>query len=186
MPLILRSILEVIWFFLPGFAANMAPVFAARYHWLPSLKLPLDARYTLGNDRILGNNKTVRGLVVGLIAGTLVGMGQYLVVRGLGVGATSLFSYSSLITSMALGYWLGLGALLGDIIKSFLKRRVTIPAGESWIPWDQIDIVIGMLLMTAWIIPFSLIHIVSAFVIVGGGMFVVSVLGFRLRIKKAV
>ena len=38
--------------------------------------------------------------------------------------------------------------MAGDSAKSFLKRRVGIPPGESWILFDQLDFVIGALVLT--------------------------------------
>jgi CDP-2,3-bis-(O-geranylgeranyl)-sn-glycerol synthase len=40
---------------------------------------------------------------------------------------------------------LGFGALAGDSIKSFFKRRVGVKPGKRWFPFDQIDFVIGAL-----------------------------------------
>ena len=36
------------------------------------------------------------------------------------------------------------GALLGDIIESFFKRRIGKKRGEDWIPFDQIDFILGV------------------------------------------
>ena len=37
------------------------------------------------------------------------------------------------------------GALIGDIIESFFKRRIGKGRGEDWIPFDQIDFILGAL-----------------------------------------
>ena len=37
------------------------------------------------------------------------------------------------------------GALIGDIIESFFKRRVGIERGKNWIPFDQLDFILGVL-----------------------------------------
>jgi len=37
------------------------------------------------------------------------------------------------------------GALIGDIIKSFFKRRIGKKRGQDWIPFDQIDFILGVL-----------------------------------------
>ncbi|KAA0006124.1 MAG: CDP-archaeol synthase, partial [Thermoplasmata archaeon] len=39
------------------------------------------------------------------------------------------------------------GALLGDIVESFFKRRVGKERGEDWIPFDQVDFLIGALIL---------------------------------------
>ena len=37
------------------------------------------------------------------------------------------------------------GALMGDIIESFFKRRIGKKRGEDWIPFDQLDFILGVL-----------------------------------------
>ena len=37
------------------------------------------------------------------------------------------------------------GALFGDIIESFFKRRMGRNRGEDWIPFDQLDFILGVL-----------------------------------------
>jgi CDP-2,3-bis-(O-geranylgeranyl)-sn-glycerol synthase len=40
------------------------------------------------------------------------------------------------------------GALLGDITESFFKRRVGKQRGEDWIPFDQLDFILGVLVLS--------------------------------------
>ncbi|MEM3153941.1 MAG: CDP-archaeol synthase, partial [Candidatus Woesearchaeota archaeon] len=51
------------------------------------------------------------------------------------------FEFSGLKWALAAG----IGALLGDSIKSFFKRRLGILPGRPWIPFDQVDYAIGAL-----------------------------------------
>jgi CDP-2,3-bis-(O-geranylgeranyl)-sn-glycerol synthase len=37
--------------------------------------------------------------------------------------------------------------MAGDAVKSFLKRRAGIRPGRPWIPFDQIDFVVGELVL---------------------------------------
>ena len=39
------------------------------------------------------------------------------------------------------------GALIGDIIESFFKRRIGKNRGEDWIIFDQLDFIIGALIL---------------------------------------
>jgi CDP-2,3-bis-(O-geranylgeranyl)-sn-glycerol synthase len=48
-------------------------------------------------------------------------------------------SYAILI----MGLFMGFGALIGDSIKSFFKRQMNIAPGRPWVPFDQLDFVIG-------------------------------------------
>ena len=65
-------ILELLYFMLPAFLANMAPVFAKGH--LKFLNRPLDFGLSLFGRPLLGDNKTWRGLVVGVLVGALVGL----------------------------------------------------------------------------------------------------------------
>jgi len=44
------------------------------------------------------------------------------------------------------GLAFGLGAMSGDSLKSLAKRLRHIPPGQSWIPMDQLDFVVGALI----------------------------------------
>ena len=46
------------------------------------------------------------------------------------------------------GGLLGFGALCGDSIKSFFKRQIGIAPGKSWFPFDQLDYLVGALLVS--------------------------------------
>jgi CDP-2,3-bis-(O-geranylgeranyl)-sn-glycerol synthase len=48
-----------------------------------------------------------------------------------------------------------MGTLGGDALKSFFKRQLDIPPGESWIPFDQVDYVLGGIAGTALCIRLS-------------------------------
>ena len=51
---------------------------------------------------------------------------------------------------------MGFGALTGDVIKSFFKRRAGIAPGKKFIPFDQTDFVIGALLFITPIFDLTL------------------------------
>ena len=46
------------------------------------------------------------------------------------------------------GLLAGLGAILGDLVKSFFKRRLGIKSGQSWPIFDQLDFIAGFLFFT--------------------------------------
>ena len=56
----------------------------------------------------------------------------------------SLISYERWLL---LGLGCGVGALGGDSIKSLIKRQLGIAPGRSWIPADQLDFVVGGLVV---------------------------------------
>jgi CDP-2,3-bis-(O-geranylgeranyl)-sn-glycerol synthase len=102
---------------------------------------PIDLGRTYPDGkRILGDGKTYRGFVLGVCTGVAVGLLQmYLAAR---------FSWEMLpshtITSVCV---LATGALLGDMCKSYVKRRLGKKRGERWLIADQYDLVAGAFLL---------------------------------------
>ena len=160
-----QIIFETIYLFLPAMAANLTPVFAARYNWLAFLNRPLDGGLTWHNGAILGANKTWRGLLIGVAAAALTGWAQGHVYLGAG---------------------LGLGALAGDAVKSFFKRRAGIVSGQNWRPWDQIDFVLGAMAASLLFSPLTFTHYALAIIIIGFGSYLVSYAGVKLGVKKEI
>jgi CDP-2,3-bis-(O-geranylgeranyl)-sn-glycerol synthase len=78
---------------------------------------------------------------------------------------------------------LGLGALLGDAIESFFKRRNNVPPGESWFPFDQTDYIIGGLALWAPIAQPSLQVVLAIFGVYFGLHLLVSYIGFLMGFK---
>jgi CDP-2,3-bis-(O-geranylgeranyl)-sn-glycerol synthase len=76
------------------------------------------------------------------------------------------------------------GALLGDLLKSFFKRLAHRPPGTAWVPFDQIDYILGAVVATRLVVPLSWRQMgiaVAAFVLLH---FIVSAAGYLLRLKE--
>jgi len=85
-------------------------------------------------QRILGDHKTIRGLVSGMLVGIAVGVFESI-----------LFSQSLLF----LAALASLGALLGDLAGAFVKRRLKIRPGDSLPGLDQLDFILGAILLVS-------------------------------------
>ncbi|MCD6109318.1 CDP-2,3-bis-(O-geranylgeranyl)-sn-glycerol synthase [bacterium] len=151
-------------FFLPAYVANAMPVIISGLKIFPSLAKPI-------NKKLFGKNKTYRGFITGITGAMLISPIQNL----LG------FSYDNLIL---LAFLLGLGALLGDLIKSFIKRKIGKKSGRSWPVFDQIDYVIGALLFSSIIFPQSLSVIIVLIVISPLFSILANIIAYNLKIKK--
>jgi len=127
-------ILKSLYFFLPAYFANMAPVLLKK---IPFANIPV-------NEKIFGKNKTWRGLLLGAIVGGIIFWVQKLL-HQVGWQKLSLIDYNDF--SILLGFLMGFGALLGDLVKSYYKRKAGIKPGCPWVPFDQIDFVIGALVI---------------------------------------
>ncbi len=143
---IFLAILSAFYLLLPAYMANMAPVFFR--NTFSFLALPIDGGRKLKGKRIFGDHKTVRGFIFGVLLGILTASSQYLFQMNQFFTSITLLNYSHFIL---IGFLLGFGALFGDLIKSFFKRRVDIPAGKPFIPFDQIDFTVGALFFICFI-----------------------------------
>jgi len=143
-------LLKCLYFMLPAYLANMAPVFAKKLGVFKFLAKPVDKGRTLGGKPIFGAHKTWRGFVVGIAIAIATAWLQYLLYSITPFQKISLLVYSE-INLWLLGFLFGFGALFGDLIKSFFKRRMNLKPGAPWIPFDQLDFVIGALIFAGFI-----------------------------------
>ena len=142
---IMLEIAAAIWFIFPAYCANAAPVIFGG-----GLQMDFGKKFVDGKP-ILGSHKTWRGFFAGLVIGTLVGYVQTLLFEQF------LFDYSQFSYSIILGFVLSLGALTGDLIESFAKRRLNHSPGKSLPVADQIDFILGAFLFSILVSPPSLL-----------------------------
>ena len=136
-------ILQCVYFILPAYFANMAPVIVKDI--FKKLAVPLDFGKTLGNKPIFGEHKTFRGLIFGVLFAIILTYMQYLLYKNNIFTDFAIVDYSNWLL---LGFLLGLGSMIGDLAKSFLKRRLGYEPGKPFIPFDQTDFIIGALAFT--------------------------------------
>lgn len=163
----------------------MAPVLAAKMPVLKELRAPMDGGRTFRGKRILGANKTWRGLFCGMVAATLAfAAQQYLVVHaGWLDGFTDQADYASL-SALLIGPLFAIGVLGGDACKSFIKRRLNVPPGRPWPFFDQVGEIIGAVLVTAPFVSFSWVQYVLVVAIWVVADFLVSALVYMVGWKE--
>ena len=176
------AVVGVAYFFLPAYLANMAPVLIGGA-W-PALARPLDGGRMLGGRRILGDHKTWRGLLAGIAVGVLVFEAQVLLHRLGLLHRLAAVDYGSALPLLP-GFLLGLGAGVGDAIKSFFKRRRDIAPGASWIGFDQLDFMAGAYLLVLPLYALPLLPTLVLLPAVFAGSLVVSATGYWLGLKEA-
>lgn len=125
------------YFILPAYFANMCPVI---FGWLNfPLGQPISEKY-------LGSHKTWRGFYGGYIGALLILFLQSKLGPLLPITLFQpLLDYQN-INLFLYAFLFGIGAITGDGIKSFFKRRLGIKPGRPFFPFDQLDFVIGALL----------------------------------------
>ena len=72
---------------------------------------------------------------------------------------------TSVSSGILIGFLLGFGALLGDAIGSFLKRRLGIGRGKPAPILDQLDFIIVALILVSFAVKLDLLVIVIALVL---------------------
>jgi len=112
--LIYGLIIYPIIYIFAAYAANGAPVLFGGGR-------PLDFGKKISGKRIFGNNKTIRGTLSSLAVGAIVG----------------LIEYPFLHYMLPIAILLTIGANIGDLFGSFIKRRLNIKSGASVPVLDQ-------------------------------------------------
>ena len=152
--MIAEAVAVAFWVMLPAYIPNNAAVLAGGGS-------PIDGGRTLGGRRLLGDGKTWRGTLVGTLAGALLALGLN-AVHGPVTTATGV-SLPRFPPSVVLS--LPLGAMIGDIAASFLKRRTGRQRGAAFPVLDQLDFVAGALLVTLVVAPSWLLETVTLLVL---------------------
>ena len=124
---------------------------------------PIDLGKTFFDGRrVLGDGKTFRGFFAGLAAGLCCGAA---------LGNTTL------------GLFLSLGALVGDIIAAFFKRRIGLERGAPAPGLDQLDFLAGALLLGCFVQPPTIDTVFITVVITPLLHLTVNLLGHLLGLK---
>ncbi len=125
--LLARSLMYI----LPAYFANGAPVLFGGGRPIDGGRLFRDGK------PIFGPRKTVRGFISGVLVGT---------VTAFCLGLAGLLP--AFPDALILGFLMGLGAMVGDLAGSFIKRRLNRPPGAPTPGLDQLDFVIGAVLFS--------------------------------------
>lgn len=180
-----QDILLAIWFLFPAAVANAIPVFAAAIPMLKKFDAPIDAGKMWRGYELLGPHKTWRGIITGIIAATFVLWIQQLLVEHFAWARyiVGTIDYTHLPV-LLLGPLFAIGALGGDAVKSFLKRRRDIPSGGTWVPFDQLDYVIGGVIVSLLFVILTPLQYIWIFIIWFLMHLLATRIGYELGLKK--
>ncbi|MDD6048360.1 MAG: CDP-2,3-bis-(O-geranylgeranyl)-sn-glycerol synthase [Methanobrevibacter ruminantium] len=152
---LLIGILGAVYFMLPAYVANLSGLAFGGGTPVDGGKECKDGR------RLIGNGVTWKGFINGTILGTIVGgilgiIGSfYGDLNVLTSGVIALPVYGSIIGGLTLGFLMAFGALLGDLVGSFIKRRMGLQSGEPAPIMDQLDFVAGALILSLLVVKIS-------------------------------
>ena len=174
-------ILTALYYALPGMVANMFPLFGR--NMLGPMAKPVDFGLKLRGKRLFGENKTIRGFVLGISGGVLTGFFQFLLRDVHFFSSISYVDYT-LANSIIIGAVFGFAALFGDAVESVMKRQTGIAPGKPFIPFDQLDYVLGIILFSFLLKPMTWQMMLA--LVIFGFLFHIAVtrIGFILKIRK--
>lgn len=123
-------LIAILAYLLPLYAANSCAL-------LFGGGVPLDFNKKIGGKPVFGAGKTIKGTIAGLICGLIAAL-------ILSFFITEAFTENYLLFSSILVT----GGVFGDIIASFFKRRLGFEKGQAMPLIDQLDFVIGGIILT--------------------------------------
>lgn len=142
-------IFKAIWLFMPSYTPNNFAVVIGG-------GMPIDlGRNFIDGKRIFGDGKTFRGFAGGVTGGVITGVVQYKVERIIGIQMFSLLSFNDAIL---LFFLLSAGSLTGDMIGSFIKRRLGFERGEKAPLLDQLDFLVFSIILASFHKSFFLLY----------------------------
>jgi CDP-2,3-bis-(O-geranylgeranyl)-sn-glycerol synthase len=175
----MNDLIVAFWLMLPAYIPNNCAV-------LFGGGMPLDGgRIFSDGRRTLGDGKTFRGTFAGTVCGILVGLLQNIVAPFVG-----LPSFGSGDEMLSILVALSLGAMLGDIVAAFFKRRMGLKRGAPLFIIDQLDFVIGAWILTLFMAPewfilhFTPIIILIVLIVTPILHRVTNIIGYRMGAKK--
>lgn len=135
-------LITAFWLMLPAYLPNNCAV-------LFGGGTPLDFGKTFHDgNRMLGDGKTFRGTIAGTLGGIFIGLQLNYLAPSLGLPSFGL-GFGQLLVLVGLSF----GAMLGDIVAAFFKRRMGLKRGAQLFIIDQLDFVIGSWVLTMIIAP---------------------------------
>ena len=153
----IAKIIDTIILFLPSYVANSTPVVLGGGPALDGGKQWSDGK------PILGPNKTIRGCLTGIIVGTLIGLLQGNLIGG--------FAQAT-------------GAILGDLISSFYKRRRDYSPGSSMPIIDQLDFISLAIILSYPFQQTDLLSVAVIMVITVPIHYAVNYISWLMKLKK--
>lgn len=178
-----QFILSCLYFFLPAYFANMTPPLIRKAGLFNFLDKPVDFGRRFKGEAILGKNKSWRGVISGSIIGILVAGLQLWLYRFSFIKEISFFDYSE-INILAFGFLISIGAIFGDLLFAFIKRRLKMEPGQKFIPFDQTNYVIGAALFLTPFLKINILIWITIFLLTFFLHLIINRIGYHLGLHK--
>jgi CDP-2,3-bis-(O-geranylgeranyl)-sn-glycerol synthase len=142
---LIGTILHSLYYISPAYCANSFAVFGGGK--------PVDFGRSWRGKRIFGDGKSWRGLVIGVVAGTLFGLMWFYLSKSGPLNEVYFGVFDFRITDPLFGLYLSIGAMIGDLVNSFVKRQLGLKRGAPFWGGDQWNLMFGGLLVAYFFAP---------------------------------
>ena len=180
----LNFAISSLYFFLPAYFANITPPLTKKTKIFDFLAKPVDFNKKFFGKPIFGSHKTWRGLIFAFLVGFCLAIFQKFLFNFSFFRKISLLDYSK-INIFLFAFLISFGAIFGDLFFAFIKRRLNLPPGTPFLPFDQTNYVIGT---TLFLEPFFELGFSVWFFLFFATFFlhiIVNRLGYHLKIHSA-
>lgn len=157
---IINKVFLLIWKVLPAYIANATPLIIVR----SGHPIDLNKKFIDGKP-LLGPGKTIEGFFAGFISGTLTGLIQN-------------------PSNFMRAFTLSLGAMLGDLLGSFIKRRLNIGRGKPAPFLDQATFIIVALLLSSKFEQYTLGEMFTIILITIPIHLITNIIAYIIGIKR--
>jgi CDP-2,3-bis-(O-geranylgeranyl)-sn-glycerol synthase len=162
---VLSEVFSAFWFILPAYIANGGALVIGGGSPLDGGRIFSDGR------RVIGDGVTVRGTIGGIAAGTAMGT-----IQGL--------ASSDIAGGLLVGLLMGIGAMFGDSLGSFTKRRLGIARGRAAPGLDQLGFLVFAIVFASLATEVSLTTVAILLILTPTIHLCTNVLAYKLGIKK--
>ncbi len=175
-------IFTYIYFYLPGAMANIGANIGRFIPGFKDLITPVDMGMKLNGIRLVGDHKKIGSFIFGVLFGTLVGILKTLYLDRYLPGF--LLLHLDITQNILMYSLISLGALSGDLVKSFIKRQLKRPEHSPWIPFDEIDHTTLSLLLAKIFFPIAWVDILGIIVLIFFLHLATNVIGYLIKVKE--
>lgn len=152
---LLAAVIIALWVALPTYIPNNVAVLAGGGQ-------PIDGGRTFRGARLLGDGKTWRGAIAGIAGGAMIA----LLLNAMHSQLTGILGIDMPVFPAAIVIAFPTGAILGDILASFVKRRTGRERGSVFPLVDQLDFLLVALLFGLLVRPDWMIEVFTPLILV--------------------
>lgn len=182
---VLLIMFDGLWLFLPAMVPNsMAALLGGG--------TPMDFGRKWRGRRIFGSGKTWKGFFCGAVSGIILGI--IMIDVAFFFDPKNFWGYGGFWGNVGIVICLAFGAVLGDLMGAFIKRRLGMKRGEKAPILDQYDFVFGAFLITSIFFPgwvystyfegWHIIAILFLLLIMFAIHRMVNIVGYKWGVKK--